>query len=322
MQYGGQMFIWKTKIRECWSRSRACILSSECFLFYFIFWSVFNLATDFFSLFSDYFCCTFCCTCTNVIFTSNAPKVFCGCLQPNTLWCLCQRKQPDLCVCKCIETFLYIQQEESWSDEIRVGFFYFIFCFVFSSWPSERRAVMIQTLWPEISLCSCLQFVWGIYKLVWSLRCPLLVGVGSAWYWWTGDEQKPSPVLFTTIYSELLCLFGKHRLQGWKWMHVQCMIKPVQCCFKFVFCFVFKEWNVESDIFCTSFSESWLFLLLSSSPSPFDIGFKRSTWNVFRYQRFNCVHFWAVLLLRREMTCKTKSVWRQLYVDLHCSIKW
>lgn len=32
-------------------------------------------------------------------FTSNAPKLFCGCRQPNTLWCLCTRKRPNLFVC-------------------------------------------------------------------------------------------------------------------------------------------------------------------------------------------------------------------------------
>lgn len=32
-------------------------------------------------------------------FTSNAPKLFCGCRQPNTLWCLCMRKRPNLFVC-------------------------------------------------------------------------------------------------------------------------------------------------------------------------------------------------------------------------------
>lgn len=39
------------------------------------------------------------CICTNVIYTSNAPKLFCGCQQLNTLWCVCVReKQPNLCL--------------------------------------------------------------------------------------------------------------------------------------------------------------------------------------------------------------------------------
>lgn len=29
------------------------------------------------------------CTCTNVIYISNAPKLSCGCQQPNTFWCVC-----------------------------------------------------------------------------------------------------------------------------------------------------------------------------------------------------------------------------------------
>lgn len=38
--------------------------------------------------------------CTNVIYTSNAPKLFCGCRQTKyPLKCLCTRKQPGLFVC-------------------------------------------------------------------------------------------------------------------------------------------------------------------------------------------------------------------------------
>lgn len=38
------------------------------------------------------------CICTNAIYTSNAPKLFCGCQQPNTL-CVCEWGNSPVSVC-------------------------------------------------------------------------------------------------------------------------------------------------------------------------------------------------------------------------------
>ena len=67
------------------------------------------------------------CICTNVIYASNAPKPFCGCQQPNTLWCVCVRGNSPICLCVMYINValygIYIKPEECWYiNKIRAWF--------------------------------------------------------------------------------------------------------------------------------------------------------------------------------------------------------
>ncbi len=67
------------------------------------------------------------CICTNVIYTSDAPKLFCGCQQPSTLRCVCVRGNSPISLCVMYINVavygIYVKPEECWyMNEIRARF--------------------------------------------------------------------------------------------------------------------------------------------------------------------------------------------------------
>lgn len=197
-----------------------------------------------------------------------------------------------------------------------------------------------------------LQSEWRVLKLVWSLRCPLLLGVGSAWHRRTGDVLvNLSTVLFTTTITKGLIAMndfivdiGRRWLQGWEWIHDQCRIKPGQRRLTFL-CLFFYEmkcrvwcilhmflWKVNIRTFCIR-----LFILLSA---PFlRLWFQNNNNKKRKHLKWlqRCEHIWFFTVVRlngvlhTETTCKIKTWPRgprgddchwQLRVNFHRSIKW
>lgn len=171
--------------------------------FSFFFWIFFSLFIEFYHFFS-------CHICTNILCTSNAPKLFCGCRQPNTHWCVCVRGN-RLCLCVLyINVSPYgvlIKPEECWfvkrkrkekkksnnncrglsSPKLPGG----------NDVPRHEALWRNQASWSETSQCCRLSRPYDASStLVWSLRCPLLLGVGSAWCRCFGvGGGQPSAVL-------------------------------------------------------------------------------------------------------------------------------
>lgn len=123
------------------------------------------------------------CICTNVIYTSNAPKLFCGCRQPNTLWCVCVRGNSPICLCVMYINValygIYIKSEECrYMNKIR-------------PWFLQSFLVVLMSF---VTLCACeqrqkfwLRSFWG-NQAVWSVRpasvsaSPLCMTRPQGWY--------------------------------------------------------------------------------------------------------------------------------------------
>lgn len=86
-------------------------------------------------------------------------------------------------------------------------------------WPRSSWETKPSDLWDQPVLLL-LQSVWRIFKLMWSLWCPLLLGVGSAWCRWTGD------VLIKAQQYCLLALLLKVLLV---WMTIFLTLERVGC---------------------------------------------------------------------------------------------
>lgn len=159
---------------------------------------------------------------------------------------VCERGNSPICLCvmyinvSLYDVYIYPTRGVlmCWSDQSLI-----------SSKLSDWRAVAEPNVltWDQ-SVLLPLWFIWRVFKLVWSLRCPLLLGVGSAWYWWTRGEQKPSPVLFLNHY-----IFWKALAAGLKMKTFVMFDQTCQMLFKFSFVLFFKEWN-SFGLFCTSLS--------------------------------------------------------------------
>lgn len=111
--------------------ARLCVDLARCHCYHSIYLFVPQCAPTLLPMFFCHFSCFFffflCCICTNVIYTSIAPKPFYGCQQPSTLWCVCVRGNSPICLCVMYINValydIYIKPEECWYiNKIRAWF--------------------------------------------------------------------------------------------------------------------------------------------------------------------------------------------------------
>lgn len=214
----------------------------------------------FFGLFSD-------CICTNVIYTSDAPKPF--------LW-LSATKYPLMLfvyeenspICLCVMYInvalygIYIKPEECWymnkiGARLLQGFLVVrwslsLYMSVDRDKLGSLREGERSDLWDQPVLPP-LRSVWRVLTLVWSLRCPLLLGVGSAWRRRTGDalvnhwQYYLLPLLLKVLLLWMTLSLTLEsvgcRAQN-EYIDTRCRIRPGQRSFIylcFLFCFFLRN---------------------------------------------------------------------------------